>query len=172
MPPQDFQAFTITFSGLANRIITDVEVIPGFDPAAPPNPLPAGVKTTALWDTGASSSVISRDLAKALGLIPVGKTIVTHAGGSDDSPTYFVNFALPNRVNVTGIIATEFPHLAGSFEAIIGMDILMLGDFAVTHVGQMTVGWVPSPWPVGRPLSGMLARIFSMISYDIPRGSS
>lgn len=138
MPPAAYQAFTIAFNGLANRIITDVEIIPGFDPAAPPNPLPTGIKTTALWDTGASNSVISRDLAHRLGLTAVGKTRVNHAGGFDDSPTYLVNFGLPNRVGLAGIIVTEFPHLAGSFEAIIGMDILMNGDFAVTHVGQLS----------------------------------
>jgi len=63
-PP--FQAFTVKFSGITDRIITDIRVAEAFDPKNPPNPFPQHVSTKALWDTGASKSVISVGLAKTL----------------------------------------------------------------------------------------------------------
>lgn len=65
-----FQAFTIKAPGRLDRIITTIAVSAGFDPAAPPTPLPTNLQTKALWDTGASKSVLSTDLVKSLGLAP------------------------------------------------------------------------------------------------------
>jgi hypothetical protein len=110
MAAKPFQAFTIKFSGITDRIVTNVRVMPGFDFAHPPNPLPNGIETTALWDTGASRSVVSTDLVTSLGLTPVGTTKVNHAGGTAQSNTYLVNFGLPNHVGVAGSLVTEFPH--------------------------------------------------------------
>lgn len=140
MPTPDFQAFTLKASGTADRIVTDLGVVPAFDPKSPPDPKPAVVKTTALWDTGASKSVISSDLAKSLGLIPVGTAKVNHAGGTSVSPTYLVNFELPHGVGVAGIIASEFTAAANGFGAIVGMDVICHGDFSITNVSGQT--WV------------------------------
>lgn len=109
--------------------------MPGFDPRTPPDPPLSAVETEALWDTGASRSVISSELVQELGLMPVGTTVVNHAGGKGTSNTYIVNFTLPNNVHVAGSLVTEFPHMKGGFRAIVGMDIICLGDFAVTHAG-------------------------------------
>ena len=139
--PLSFQAFTVKANGTLNRIITDIAVRPAFDPASPPNPPPPRIATKALWDTGATKSVISHDPVKSLGLTPVGTTNVNHGGGSSRSPTYLVNFDLPHKVGVTGALVTEFPAPAdGSFGAIVGMDVICLGDFAITNVSGRT--WV------------------------------
>src|SRR5664279_114133 len=118
-----FQAFTITFKGTADRIITNVHLSVAFDPANPPNPTPPMLPTTALWDTGATRSVISSAMVGALGLNPTGTTNVNHAGGASLSNTYVVNFGLPNQVAVAGVLVTEFAAIAGGFGAIVGMDI-------------------------------------------------
>lgn len=136
-PFQHFQAFTVKANGLANRIVTDIWVCEGFDPAHPPDPLPKLVRTKALWDTGATKSVISAPLAQALGLKPVGATNVNHAGGMSVSPTYLVNFRLPHQVGVAGILVTEFPG-APDMDAIVGMDVICLGDLALTNVSGQT----------------------------------
>ena len=132
-----FQAFTIKFNGQASQIITELSVSATFDPKSPPNPRPPTVPTKALWDTGASKSVISQDLAKALNLVVVGATNVNHAGGTSLSPTYMVNFYLPNHVGITGVLATEFPA-PSTFGAIVGMDVICIGDLAVTNVSGHT----------------------------------
>lgn len=60
MPPPKFQAFTNRANGRLDRIITDIEVSEPFDPTSPTQPLPRLIPTTALWDTGASKSVLGR----------------------------------------------------------------------------------------------------------------
>jgi hypothetical protein len=139
---QHFQAFTITGKGLVNRIITDVEVFEAFDPESPPSPLPAGVKAKALWDTGATRSAISPDIATKLNLTATGATDVRHASGVTRRPTHLVNFGLPHGVLVAGILASEFTAELQGFEVIVGMDVICSGDFAITNVsGQSRISF-------------------------------
>ena len=82
----------------------------------------------ALWDTGATKSVISAKLAGKLGLVPTGVSQVTHGGGTDNCPTHVVNVTLlPNRLLVAGVTVAESAHLV-HFDVIIGMDIITLGN--------------------------------------------
>ncbi len=135
--PFHFQAFTAKVIGTADRIITDITVLPAFDPASPPNPRPTGVTAKALWDTGATRSVIGQDLVQTVGLAAVGSTQVNHGGGISVSPTYLVNFELPNKVVATGVLVTEFPAPPG-FNVIVGMDVICCGDFSITNLGGNT----------------------------------
>lgn len=139
MAAAGFKALTAKGNGRLNRIITDVRLCTAFDPAAPPNPLPTQTNSRALWDTGATSSVISPALVQALALTPVGAVRVTHAGGVGNSPTYLLNLLLPNHVGFAGILVTEFPPPAdGSFSVIIGMDVICTGDFSITNLRGQT----------------------------------
>lgn len=131
-----YQAFTITANGVADRVITDIEVTEAYDSASTPDPLPTIHRASALWDTGASRSVISPAVVNALGLSAVGSVMVHHAGGSGTSPTYMVNFKLPNKVGIIGPLVTESP-LQG-FDVLIGMDVIALGDLSLTHAGGKT----------------------------------
>lgn len=135
-----FHAFTTKFQGKTNRIITAVQLFKAFDPAKNPTPPFPPHSTTALWDTGATGSVLTKGTVEALGLEPVGRVKVSHAGGSGDSNTYLVNFFLPNKVVIAGALVTECENVAGEFGAIIGMDIITGGDLAITNVNEQT--WV------------------------------
>lgn len=139
MPPSraKFQAFTLRFTGKAQQLVTDIQVLPAFDPANPP-PSPAVFATKALWDTGASKSCISPKVVAALSLASTGTAQVFHAGGAGTTPTYVVNFQLPNRVGAAGVLVSEFPSMGNNFEVLVGMDIIGLGDLALTHVGGKT----------------------------------
>ena len=145
-----FHAFTVKYGEVVARLITELDIAPAFDPAAPPSPLPRGCHTLALWDTGATRSVITARTAVDLGLKPVGAVMVNHAGGSSGSSTYLVNFGLPNKVTAAGVLVTECPGIADGVGAIIGMDIIAQGDFAVTNTDSQT--WmsyrVPSIEPI------------------------
>lgn len=132
-----YLAFTIKHSGRVNRIITHVGVSAAFDPATPPQD-PGILETTALWDTGATSSVITKKTAGDLGLVSTGMTRVNHAGGTSNHQTYVVNFFLPNNVGVPGVCVSECEDIAGDFGAIIGMDIICRGDMAITNHGGKT----------------------------------
>ena len=132
------QALTIKATGRLNRIITDVSVCEAFDPQSPPDPLPKELAAKGLWDTGATRSVIAEELAGALGLKASGQADILHGGGAGTSPTYMVNFRLPHGVGITGVQATQFPAKDPAFNVILGMDVIGIGDSAITNVSGQT----------------------------------
>jgi len=91
---------------------------------------------TAIWDTGATNSVITQAVIDACQLVPTGVARVNHAQGVSLSETYLVNMGLPQQVIFPGVRVTK-----GSFngaDLLIGMDIISRGDFAVTNFGGLT----------------------------------
>lgn len=138
LAPGGFLACTIKHNGIVDRIVTTVKLFQAFDPKNPPVPAYPFHEVNALWDTGATKSVITDATALALNLTPVGTAMVGHAGGISPSNTYLVNFLLPNNVGIPGVLVTKCHDTAGNFGAIIGMDIISKGDFAITNVGNKT----------------------------------
>jgi hypothetical protein len=142
-----FAAFTIKHNGTARRIVTDIGVSEPFDPneyvdkKAPHEPF----QSKALWDTGATDSVITPATAKKLGIDPVGTAEVVHYGGKKQSNTYLVNLYLPNKVLMYGIRVTESDEVLDDFGVILGMDIICRGDFSITNEGGLT--WMSFRFP-------------------------
>lgn len=95
------------------------------------------IKCACLWDTGASSSCISKRVASELELAQTGMARTYTAAGPADTKTYVVNIHLPNHVQIPMVMVSE-AELNG-FDVLIGMDIITLGDFSITNVGQNTV---------------------------------
>lgn len=141
-----FMAFTIRYDAQVNRITTGLGLSEAYDLSQPPEEAPQRIQVNALWDTGATHSVITTKAASALSLISVGDILVNHAGGSSKSSRYAINFYLPNNVNIQGVLASECSDGAGDFDAIIGMDIISMGDLSITNVNQRTcMSWrIPS----------------------------
>lgn len=138
-------AFTTRANGLLRVLAGDVEVFPPFQPLLPNQSPPQRIKCRAIYDTGATHSTISPDLVTALNLPSIGATEVGVGGGKVVAPCYLVNIGLPNHVMFPMVRVTSMalPNGAG---ALIGMDILSLGDFSVTnHQGKTTFSFcVPS----------------------------
>jgi hypothetical protein len=140
-PPLQFHALTTMADGMSNRVITDVHLTPAFDP----NKYKDGqipfelIQKNALWDTGATNSVITAATAQEMKLTPIGVVNVVHYGGVKQSNTYMVNMFLPNRVAITGVIVSESGDIVGKgFDVIFGMDIITRGDFSITNVNNQT----------------------------------
>lgn len=95
--------------------------------------------TIALWDTGATNSVVTSATAKALGLKPITKVISNHAGGQSEVNVYLVHIFLPNKIIIPNVKVTECNDLTGKFGILVGMDIITAGDFSVTNLGGSTV---------------------------------
>jgi hypothetical protein len=91
---------------------------------------------TAIWDTGATASVITQAVVTACGLISTGMTNVFHAQGMSQAQTFLVNIRLPNGVLFHGIRVTQ-GDLTGA-DMLIGMDVIGVGDFAVTQPNGRT----------------------------------
>jgi hypothetical protein len=132
-------AFTIkSRNGLSNVLVTKVQiVVPGSNKSCEVN---------AIWDTGATGSVITSNVAKALGLIPTGMAQVHTANGMATQNTYTIHIGLPNMVLIQDIICTEVNALSSGCNALIGMDVITLGDFSITnHKGVTCMSFrVPS----------------------------
>ena len=123
-------AFTTEFKGLTNQLVTPVNLSL---PTHETDNNPSLFSTNALWDTGATNSVITSDTVKKLGLKPVSMIKVNHAGGVSDQNVHLINIYLPSMVAIPFVQVTECSDISGNFGAIIGMDIITLGDFVVTN---------------------------------------
>lgn len=133
------QSFTIEFNGISQVLVSQCVIRPAFNPAKFPDPnkYPKGKEYMAIWDTGATNSVITKKVADDLGLQIVSFTTVNHAKGkSEHVPVYRVNIELPNHVGFIGISVSE-GELAGA-DVLIGMDIITKGDFAVSNYNGHT----------------------------------
>jgi uncharacterized protein YchJ len=132
-------SFTSTFHSIVGEIITNAWVsAPIAETKVYPND-PRLHNIRALWDTGATNSVITKRTATILGLKPIDSARVFHAGGESKQPVYLVSVYLPNNVAVPNIRVTECPDITGNFGLIIGMNIISRGDFAFTNVGKNSV---------------------------------
>ena len=92
----------------------------------------------ALWDTGATRTCNSHEVAKASNLIPIGKIDMLGSSGIFTSNTYLVNILLPNNIPVTDILVQEADIGAAGIGLLIGMDIITSGDFSVSNYNGKT----------------------------------
>jgi len=129
-----YQAFTTKYNGKVPALITNVGVSLPFNPgnnevAQPP------IQCKAIWDTGATNSVITEEAAKKLGLKPVSKINVIGVHGAEIKNAYLVNIYLPNNVGICYARVTECKQLSGTDDLgmLIGMDVIGIGDFVVTN---------------------------------------
>jgi hypothetical protein len=99
-------------------------------------------QTFGIWDTGATGSAITKELAQRLNLIPIGQTRVKGVHGLKEGiNVYAVKITLNNQ-NVTFILpVTECEQLSDddSSKFLIGMDVISRGDFAITNFQGQTV---------------------------------
>jgi hypothetical protein len=100
------------------------------------------IKTNGIWDTGATSSVITKSIVEHLGLIPIGDTLVKGVHGEKIAFRYPIKIQLLEdeyKFAIT-IIATECDELSadGNVGMLIGMDVIGKGDFAVTNFQGIT----------------------------------
>ena len=86
----------------------------------------------AVWDTGATNSMITQAVVDQCSLLSIGITDINHAlGTAKDVEEFLVDIGLPNGVKRPGLRVAKavLPH----GHVLIGMDIISQGDFAVTH---------------------------------------
>jgi hypothetical protein len=133
--PPAVHAFTTTAKVRRNVLSNECQISRAWDPARGglEPPLQA---FDAIWDTGATNSAISRDVVEQCGLVPTGMTEVSGVHGVETVETYLVNIRLPNGVTVTNTRVTK--ATLRHADVLIGMDVITMGDFAVTNAGGFT----------------------------------
>lgn len=124
-------AFNIAYPTLTNALVSEVHITSAFDPSHPPSDSEAK-KYLAIWDTGATNSVITQKVVQDCALMPIAVAKVNTANGEVLSNVYLVGIWLPNKVRIAQVRVTE-GLISGGVEVLIGMDIICMGDFAVTN---------------------------------------
>ena len=132
---QNFTAFTKEEKGLVPVLKTEVSI--EVDKKLNPNCNDFGTKYVAIWDTGATSTVISERLAQKLGLTSVGLTKVSTANGIAEANQYILDLILPNKVKIARVMMTA-GKLDANTDFLIGMNIITLGDFSITNLNGKT----------------------------------
>lgn len=101
----------------------------------------------AVWNTGATGTCISHRIAQQMGLSPIGFTTVHTANGRMDVGQFIVDLVLPNKVVIKDLRVTEFSG-GENLDALIGMDVICMGDMAITNANNQTVFSyrIPSDW--------------------------
>lgn len=131
-----FNAFTKKHPGLARQLLTSCSICEGYA-TVPKTGAPTLMQFRALWDTGATGTVISPKVVADLGLKSVQKSNMTHADGTVEVDVYVINIRLPNGVGFS-MVPVLCSNITGT-DVLIGMDIISQGDFALTNVGKKTV---------------------------------
>ncbi len=140
MDEKIFRALTTKFNGRANSLLCKIKLSLPYNPVIDKGKTkPDFCDCTAIWDTGASSSVITEKMAKKIGLKPTGKIEVCNAGGVETRNTYLVNIYLPNKVVLSYVKIVDCKKLMGEIDFLIGMDVIGIGDFSVTNVDNKTI---------------------------------
>jgi len=123
--------FTQRNSETIEAIITECRICPPVDFQKGEMPHKVYTSQNAMWDTGATNTLISPKIVKALGLKPYGKSGISSANGIIETNTYLIHVGIPSGSIVTNILALEDDN--EDYEVVIGMDIIAQGDFAFSN---------------------------------------
>ena len=129
--------FTATYERNVRILTTDCGISQPFDSNLEPiSEKPDMYRFSAIWDTGSECTTISRHVADALGLMPIGEIEAHHSGGHSIANIYLINILLPNGIEFQGLRVMD-----GNFDdtdILIGMDIISQCDLAITHPDNQT----------------------------------
>jgi hypothetical protein len=89
-------AFTSCPSNGLSLVLENICTVSSTYDTHKPENVPTAKAVLALWDTGATCTMIAEQIAQELGLIPTGGEEVYNAGGIVDVNFYDVNITLPN----------------------------------------------------------------------------
>jgi hypothetical protein len=128
---------TVRHDGLASFLDVDLVI------SAPDGKTHYSCK--ALWDTGATNSMISKNVAEILNLKPIAFATVIGFHGEDERPIHEVSFTIGKNLIVDWIEVLEATSLTYEHQALIGMDIISQLDFAITNVDAKTIHSIRFP---------------------------
>lgn len=138
-PPKSFVS---SYNRISKVLQNQVHIIEAFNPSTITGtitPKDLGAKEyDAIWDTGATNTVITQRVVNELSLKQVGVTQLHTANDKKDAPLYLVAIFLPNMICIPELMVAQ-ATVTSDAELLIGMDIISHGDFAVTNLDGKTV---------------------------------
>ena len=130
------RAFNTAYGRRVRELVTEVRIFSAFNPSHPPDESQTK-KYLAVWDTGATKSVITEKVVQECDLKPIGVTTVHHVEGESRSDVYLASIWLPDKVCFPQLRVTKGMS-GGGADVLLGMDVICMGDFAVTNVDGKT----------------------------------
>lgn len=123
-------AFTNSYEAISNRLINSAVIIYNGKECH---------TDLAQWDTGATNTCISKNIVRQLGLIPTGMKPVKTPSGENLFNEYRVDIKLQNQdVLLKNVFVLDSEIGEQGIDVLIGMDIIGLGDFAVSNFNGKT----------------------------------
>jgi predicted aspartyl protease len=122
---------TYKYTGLVKCISTPVELFFGLYDAR------KSVVTGAIWDTGATRSVIAPEIAQKLNLNVIDTEHFYAVSSKHLAEIAFISILFPNKAVINDIRVAICP-ITPKTNMLIGMDIISQIDFAVTNGGGQT----------------------------------
>ena len=127
-----YNAFAKEYHSLAEDLNTDVEVFPV------PSASSQGTMVNAIWDTGASQTVITHRVMSQLNLTPIATEMVHGINSQQMVNVVAITIKLPNGLLIPDIrvFVCDIPS---PIDMLIGMDIIQRGDFHISNTGGRTL---------------------------------
>lgn len=126
------RSFTVEFHHPVNVLKVGV----GITPNAVSLDGCGGNRWLSLWDTGATCSVITKNVVDALELKPVSVSKAHTPQGTYEAYVYYIDLYLPNSVRFPKLLVME--GQPADCDILIGMDVIGSGDFAVSNYNLQT----------------------------------
>ena len=93
----------------------------------------------AAWDTGATNTIISPEIVKALGLKTSGKFAVSAFGRIMEVNTYIVDLYFENGYKIANLqVMSNDDNVNFDYDVLIGMDVITKGDFCISTINGET----------------------------------
>jgi hypothetical protein len=130
---EKYLAYDFEFTHIVKEIATPVTLY-----SSPESTEGKCIKISAVWDTGATHSVISPKTAKQLDVEPVDKCLVSDVYKKNKtSDVIIATIILPNGTTMYGK-RFSINDIPGT-DVLIGMDIISMGDFVITNASGKTM---------------------------------
>jgi len=113
----------------AREIVTTVEIGPS-SIVSVFSPYPK--EFIAVWDTGAVSTAITKDIVAKLSLRQTGQKTIEGVTGNAICNTYLIALSLPNGILIPEIEVADCDGNIGC-DILIGMDVISMGDFVICN---------------------------------------
>jgi predicted aspartyl protease len=136
-----YLAFSTTFPFITRQLQTNLFVSDGLLARAEAPEKSGAKEYVAIWDTGASSTAISKKVVSDLMLPVVSMGTTSTAAGMTDTTIHRVHLWLPNYVVIEKCRANCVPGLEDilGVDLLIGMDVMCQGDLAISNFQEKTV---------------------------------
>ena len=133
MPKPHHFSFKNEYPNLSSRLTNEAYIFKASSDVGK-----SGLKATALWDTGATRSAITPAVAKSLSLIPFDRVRVNGINNTSMADVVNISIGLPNLV-VVAEVNVMVCNLVRDIDLLIGMDIILLGDFSISNGDSKTL---------------------------------